>query len=484
MVNWPFGSCRALSGLAAAILSCALLVASQDAFAATVQTRAATDPNKDAELVLNARTGEVYFSRNADVERHPASLTKMMTLYLLFDALKKGQTTLDSTMPVSRHAASQKPTKLGLAVGSKLQVETAIKAIVVRSANDVAVVVAEYLGGTEANFAVQMTQKARDLGMRRTNFHNASGLPDSLQISTAEDMALLARHLIYDFPEYYSYFATPDFTYRGYTYQTHNNLIGRYQGTDGIKTGYTSASGFNLVSSVTRDGHHVIGVVFGGRSAQLRDNEMKRLLDETYAGLENTPAVAASTPPKWPGFSGSEMKTAAYAIPSARPGSPGDLLASLITSQARPDEIDEDAAEARAIKAPAQTAIPSPKPAPEPFAIAAYEQPSVAAAMPEPKPTPNLGEGDIDDTASAAAQSWSIQIGAYADRNQAQAQLDSYAQRSQDVLGQADFIITPYQTERGQTLYRARFGSFAENEARQMCVRLMQRGQTCFATLR
>jgi D-alanyl-D-alanine carboxypeptidase len=235
-----------------------------------------TDPSKDAALIIDGTSGKVLYARNQLEERHPASLTKMMTLYMLFDAIKKGQISLNSTIPISAHAASQKPTNLHLRSGDEINVDLAIKAIVVRSANDVAAAIAEALGGTEGHFAEMMTAKARALGMRNTFYHNASGLPDDLQITTAADLATLARHLAYDFPQYYHYFSTPSFSFRGTEYPTHDNLIGRYRGTDGIKTGYTGASGFNLVSSVVRDNAHIIGVVMGGRTAIKRDREMIR----------------------------------------------------------------------------------------------------------------------------------------------------------------------------------------------------------------
>src|ERR1700722_2364338 len=205
-----------------------------------------TDPDKDAALIVDGETGRALFARNADALRHPASLTKMMTLYLLFEQLKSGQMTLATPITVSEHAASQHPTKLHVRPGNSVPTETAIKAIVVLSANDIAVAVAEAIGGTEAHFAELMTAKARELGMTHTFYHNASGLPDEQQITTARDLALLAHHLAYDFPQYFPYFATPSFAYRTAYYNTHDNLIGNYEGADGIKTGYTQASGFNL----------------------------------------------------------------------------------------------------------------------------------------------------------------------------------------------------------------------------------------------
>src|ERR1700761_6989926 len=266
----------------------------------TVQMLASpTDPQKDAALVVDGATGKVLYARNETAERHPASLTKMMTLYLLFDALKTGKVTMQTQMPVSWHASVQRPTKLGLRPGQTIEVDTAIRAVVIRSANDVAVVIAEALGGTESHFAEMMTERARQIGMKETNFHNASGLPDPLQITTASDLAVLARHLAYDHPQYFSYFGLSGFNYKGAWTPTHDNLIGRYEGADGIKTGYTGASGFNLVSSVTRGANHVIAVVMGGRTAVRRDLEMVRLLDQTFTQIAANPAMVASRTVPW-----------------------------------------------------------------------------------------------------------------------------------------------------------------------------------------
>src|SRR5215472_15349210 len=258
-----------------------------------------TDPQKDAALVVDGATGRVLYARNETAERHPASLTKMMTLYLLFDALRAGKVTMQTPLPVSWHASVQHPTKLNLRPGQTIDVDSAIRAIVIRSANDVAVVIAEALGGTESHFAEMMTERARQIGMRETNFHNASGLPDPLQITTASDLAVLARHLAYDFPQYFSYFGLSGFNYKGNWYPTHDNLIGRYDGADGIKTGYTGASGFNLVSSVTRGTTHVIAVVMGGRTAVRRDLEMVRLLDQTFVRVAQNPTLVASARVPW-----------------------------------------------------------------------------------------------------------------------------------------------------------------------------------------
>jgi len=439
-----------------------------------------TDPSKDAALIVDGETGKVLYARNAAAERHPASLTKMMTLYLLFDALKKGQMTLATPLTFSFHAASQHPTKLHVGAGESIQVDDAIRAIVVRSANDVAVAVAEALGGTESHFAEMMTAKARALGMRDTFFHNASGLPDPMQITTASDMATLARHLAYDYPEYFPYFATRDFIYRGVRYAGHDNLLGRYEGADGIKTGYTGASGFNLVSSVVRDRSHLIGVVMGGRTAHRRDKEMMRLLDATFVKVERNPTLVARAQVPWLKVARNTVQYVPRAQTlsafAALPGARGTMS----------DADDEDSAESR-YEDEGDTSDVVTAPAPRPVVVASYQPPSMKPTVPKPALRPQVRESDIVGSGvplhSLNIHDWTIQIGAFADLNLARAQLATYAEKSMDVLGQAQRIVVPFQSIDGQMLYRARFGPFLEREARQVCARLTERGQTCFAAI-
>ncbi len=247
--------------------------------------RMLTDPDLDAALVIDARTGSVLYARNASAARHPASLTKMMTLYLLFEKLRLHKIALETQLPVSANAAAQPPSHLRLREGNVISVDAAIKAIVVCSANDAAVVVAEGVGGSEQHFSELMNAKARQLGMAHTFFHNATGLPDDLQQTTAEDLAVLAQHLVYDFPEYFGYFRTPEMTWHGRDYNTHDALIGNYRGADGIKTGYIDASGYNLVSTAERDGTRLIAVVMGGLTAEKRDEAMVDLLDAAFEAV-------------------------------------------------------------------------------------------------------------------------------------------------------------------------------------------------------
>lgn len=236
-------------------------------------------------LVVEVDTDRVLYERNADDLRHPASITKMMTLYLVFEALANGEISLRTPLKVSRFAVTRPPSKLGLSAGDTIAVEDAILALVTRSANDAATVIAENLGGSEPAFAQMMTQKARELGMRRSVFRNASGLPDPEQVTTAWDMYRLGKALLQDFPEYYRYFSTQTFYYRGRGYGNHNHLMETYPGMDGIKTGFINASGFNLVASAKRGGRRLIGVVFGGPSAVRRDAHMREILDDGFAQL-------------------------------------------------------------------------------------------------------------------------------------------------------------------------------------------------------
>jgi D-alanyl-D-alanine carboxypeptidase len=238
-------------------------------------------------IVIDAGTGVVLHQDNADVRNYPASLTKMMTLYLTFEALNSKRLRLDQDLVVSQHAQNQAPSKLGLNAGDTIKVEDAIYAVCTKSANDIAVVLAETLGGSEQAFAAQMTEKARALGMARTTYRNATGLPNNDQMSTPRDLATLALALIRDWPQYYHFFGRTSFNYNGQTLVNHNHLMSRYPGMDGIKTGFINKSGFNLAASAVRDGHRLVGVVLGGPSARARDNYMASLLDAGFRRLAN-----------------------------------------------------------------------------------------------------------------------------------------------------------------------------------------------------
>jgi D-alanyl-D-alanine carboxypeptidase len=261
-----------------------------------VQRDASESSNpKFASIIVDGNSGAVLQATSPDGIRHPASLTKIMTLYLLFERLDSGKMKLDTEMPVSQHAADQDPTKLNLHAGQTIRVEDAIKGLVTRSANDAAVVIAEAIAGDEDDFAQMMTRKARALGMSRTVYRNANGLPNDDQVTTARDQATLGRAIQERFPRYYRYFSTASFNWRGQSIRNHNHLLGNVEGVDGIKTGYTRASGFNLVTSMRRGNRHLIGVVLGGRSGGSRDAIMRNLLAENLDKGATTHTVAAVT---------------------------------------------------------------------------------------------------------------------------------------------------------------------------------------------
>jgi D-alanyl-D-alanine carboxypeptidase len=244
---------------------------------------------KYAAIVVDAKSGKTLFEVNSSAQRYPASLTKMMTLYLLFEALESGRVSKLTQIPVSEHAAAQPPTKLRFRRGESIDVDSAIRAIVVKSANDVAVAVGEYLGGSEEQFAAEMSAKARQLGMVNTVFRNASGLPDNDQHSSARDMAVLGMALRQRFPQQFHYFSESDFMFRGRLVQGHNDMLGRVRGVDGIKTGYIRASGFNIVTSYDADGRQLVVVVMGADSARQRNDHVEALIQRSLSpGLADT----------------------------------------------------------------------------------------------------------------------------------------------------------------------------------------------------
>jgi D-alanyl-D-alanine carboxypeptidase len=266
----------------------------KQAFIALALALTAVSPSwaaKYASIVVDLETSEVLHSRSADEQRYPASLTKVMTLYMAFDALENGTLKLTDKMPVSRFAAGQQPSKLGLKSGSTIKVEDAIRALVTKSANDVAVVFAEKLGGSEAKFAAKMTARAKELGLQNTVFRNASGLPDKRQITTARDMAKLAEAIYLDHGDRYSYFSVKNFVWAKRRYDNHNTLLTKVQGVDGIKTGFTNASGYNLMASAERDGRRVVAIMLGGTTGRSRDQHVTDLLEAAFLEIQGVPAT-------------------------------------------------------------------------------------------------------------------------------------------------------------------------------------------------
>lgn len=408
---------------------------------------AAAAPN--AAIVVDAKTGKVLFSSNADAQRYPASLTKMMTLYLLFDAIESGKTRLDARIKMSAFAASQPPSKLGLKPGKTISVRDAILALVTKSANDVATAVAEHVAGSEKAFAQRMTTRARQLGMSHTTFRNAHGLPNSGQVTTARDLATLARALQDHFPQHYSYFSTPSFVWQGRRIANHNRLLGRVAGVNGIKTGYTRASGFNLVTSVDRGGRKIVAVVLGGDTSKARDKRMVSLID-AYLPQASRGTRAAATVPGGPaldvrGNVGVRVAATAYPMPRLRPTVDGGPLATASVASV----IGANSA----------------------FALDASPQEGDTAV-----------DDETADTAPARDMSgWKIQIAASPSRQSAEELLDRARAKGGAVLAHASPYTEPVQAGNA-TLYRARFAGFPDKEAaRSACAYLAKQKFNCLA---
>ncbi|MGH6973045.1 MAG: serine hydrolase [Stellaceae bacterium] len=366
-------------------------------------------PGDISSIIIDAQTGKVLSEHNADRPDYPASLTKMMTLYLAFGALEQGKISLGSEFVVSAHAARQAPSKLGLRPGQRIAVRDLILAVVTHSANDAAVTIAENLAGSESAFAQRMTATAHALGMTATTFRNASGLPTPPNMSTARDLATLARALWRDYPTEYRFFATEEFTYRGTVYDTHNHLMASFAGMDGIKTGYIHASGFNLAASAVRNGQRLIGVIMGGSSAHSRDLQMAGLLDDAFAGV----------------------------VPAA-------------------DTTLRTASNDNASNAAATADVPSPMAELNPVQNA-------EAAVPQPAPKPPA------PTLRALKNShtWEIQVGAFGSQNAAEhaAKLALVRLRLPEKAGH---VVPPAPGDK-EPLFRARIAGFTQREAENAC---------------
>lgn len=328
-----------------------------------------------ASIIVDGNSGAVLTSTSPDGLRHPASLTKMMTLYLLFERLESGRMKLDTEMPVSEHAADQDPTKLGLRPGQTIRVEDAIKGLITRSANDAAVVIGEAIGGSEDDFARMMTRKARALGMSRTVYRNASGLPNDEQVTTARDQSILGRALQDRFPRYYRYFSTTAFNFRGRTITGHNHLLGSVEGVDGIKTGYTRASGFNLVTSMHRGNRFLIGVVLGGRSGGSRDAIMRNLLAENL-GKGATIRTAAAITERSPADGNVQVADADTGRDTETLTASSEPAAAAMQPQRKPSLI---AAAAAALPLPVARPEPQAKPQPAPLTSGVIQTQPIAS---------------------------------------------------------------------------------------------------------
>ena len=494
--------------------------------AATVEASAAPT----SSIVVDAKTGKVLYAKEPDALRRPASLTKMMTLYVLFGELEAGRMSLSTRMKVSQFASRQSPTKLGLKPGSTIAVRDAMLGLITRSANDAAVVIAEHISGSEAAFAKRKTQKARSIGMSRSTFRNASGLPNNGQWSTARDMATLGRALQERYPRYYKYFSTKSFVYNGREIRGHNRLLGRVQGVDGIKTGYTNASGFNLVSSVKRNNRSLVATVIGGTSGASRDKQMAGLLEKylpvAYAGPAKSRSLIARNNAA-PAIDEEDVVEVAEAtpapVPAARPQRAAAVqsVAALIEAAPAPAPVPARAPARRQAPVavalneavPIQEAAPIPQAAPmeEPASFQAYApepaepagprmvfrvgpsgkdvaRPVVkTASIAQPVPTADSDAGVtgsiVAEVAPAVeiADGWKIQIAAAPSEDGAREMLDRAKSKGGKVLADATPSVEP--VAKGQsTLYRARFAGFDnKDQARAACAYLTKRDVSCLA---
>jgi D-alanyl-D-alanine carboxypeptidase len=331
-----------------------------------------------SSIIVDGNSGATLSANNPDASRHPASLTKIMTLYLLFERLDAGKMKLDSEMEVSEHASEQAPTKLGLRPGQTIRVEDAIKGLVTRSANDAAVVIAEAIAGDEDDFARLMTRKARALGMLRTVYRNASGLPDDEQVTTARDQSTLGRAIQDRFPRYYRYFSTVAFNYHGQSIRNHNHLLGNVEGVDGIKTGYTRASGFNLVTSMRRGNRHLIGVVLGGRSGGSRDAIMRSLLAENLEKAATRRTVAAITERNASDANADVAQAEAESRPTQTVQAQGAVQVASASPEPTPP-VRSTAPVSRSILAAATAAVPQARPEPAPLTSGVIQTQALAA---------------------------------------------------------------------------------------------------------
>jgi D-alanyl-D-alanine carboxypeptidase len=424
---------------------------------------------KFSTVVVDARTGAILSADDADGRRYPASLTKMMTLYIVFQDLKAGRIKLSTPLRVSKRAASMSPSKLYLKPGSTITVEQAIKALVVKSANDAAAAVGENLGrGSEAAFAQRMTRVARSIGMSRTTFKNASGLPNPGQVTTARDMATLGLRLMRDFPQYYPYFRSTSFVYKGRVIRGHNRLVGRFAGTDGIKTGYINASGYNLVTSTKRDGKRVVGVVMGARSSGTRNAHMMtiiaRAMSKAKAGNTVAAVAGSSKGVINPLVKAKAAEVAEVKKPVVEPELDKDLLAAVATEAAIEDKEEADADEGpQVLEAKLEDEATENGQAPKklPFAV---------------KPAGKKSDEEL--TVASLPSTYTVQIGTFGNKKEAQTTLGNMrAAVGKEMKGKDAYTIAV--KKNGKVTYRVMISGFSEKTAKSSCAKASKMGKAC-----
>ncbi|HZZ35856.1 MAG TPA: D-alanyl-D-alanine carboxypeptidase [Caulobacteraceae bacterium] len=417
-----------------------------------------TSEPKYTAIVVDARSGEVLYAKRADSPRYPASITKIMTMYLAFEAMASGRIRSTDLITVSPRAAAQAPTKLGLRPGDTISVEDALHAIAVKSANDMAVAVAEHLGGTESRFAALMTLKAQELGMQNTRFVNASGLPDSRQISSARDIAILSRSVMRDYPQYYSYFSQETFVFRGQAMNNHNGLLGKMPGVDGLKTGFTNAAGYNLAASAVRNGNRLIAVVMGGSSGAARNANVEDLLLTGFDVMERRARgerilVAQSM------FEPTAPSVMAAIKPQTSQGDTNDPIDLVLTrNTTRPGAITVAPTMQLATATPMRAGL-----TPDTGMRPGYMTPpaTIRSASPPPR---------------REARNWSVQVGSFKSKREARAQVEEVARRFSRIFDNAEGSV-----DAGGRHYQARFSGFTESEAREACSAVKAKRIPCAA---
>jgi D-alanyl-D-alanine carboxypeptidase len=439
----------------------------------------AQENTRYAAIVVDAETGEVLFARHADSRRYPASITKIMTLYLAFEALSEGRVKLDDVITVSPRAASQPPSKLGLAAGQTITLDDAMRATAVRSANDMAMAIAEHVGGSQDRFAAQMTLKARELGMTQTRYVNPNGLPDARQVTTARDLAILARAVMRDYPQYYRYFGLHDWAYQGRDYRNTNGLLRSGNGYDGMKTGYTNASGYNLAASAVRDGRRLITIVLGGRTTATRNSHVADLMDtgfEVERLRRNGQTIqVAQTFFEQRGFGvGPENSSPVQYASAANDNDEGETelgsgsptavsYVSLPAAPPRPAEVVPAPSETRTVASLLRAGGPSD------VTASLNGAPAVAARPSPPAPRPAARE-----TVREAAGRWAVQVGAFRDEAVARNWLTEVNRRFRGQFTAAERTV-----HNAEGWYRSRFTGMSEEAAQAACATLAERRVTC-----
>ncbi|WP_435053347.1 SPOR domain-containing protein [Mesorhizobium caraganae] len=436
---------------------------------------------RSSAIVVDAKTGKVLYSSDANGRRYPASLTKMMTLYLTFEAMAKGRISKNTPVPFSAKAAAEPPTKLGVKAGGAVSVETAILSMVTKSANDSATALGELLGGSESNFARMMTAKARQLGMDGTVFRNANGLPDPGQFTTAHDMAMLGIALREHYPQYYGYFSQRSFLYGRQRINGHNRLLGRIKGVDGIKTGYTRASGFNLVSSVSDGNRRLVAVVMGGTSGRSRDNQMAGLINAYMprASTRGGGALIAKA-----GGDNPIRALAKVLLPKHDAPTPDDkpmVEDDAVASNDDPTSADEQSADEQTVAAVEEPApvVKTRKVKTVIVTAPKVETAQMVAAYAEPTPA---SPPAVDPVNTASVPSgWAVQVASSPKQSEAQAFLDKTAKQAPKILASASGFTVAFDKD-GETYYRARFGGFGSKDAAwNACNALKKKKITCYA---